>query len=73
MRVGCFSGAVILLVLSLGCIVVAVVDVVLGKYGMGSVNFWGAVGFHLTTAIIAAFLLDQAHRVDLESKKEEPL
>ena len=61
MHKGYLAGAIVLLVLSIGCIVGTVVEVIVGKYGMGSLQFWGGVVFHAATAVIAMALLVRAH------------
>ena len=71
MHRGFLIGSVILFVLSLGCISVAVIRVVQGVFGMGSPGLWGAVAFHVVTALVAMFLLDGAVRAKREAGEEE--
>ena len=70
MHKGYLIGAIVLFVLSIGCITGTVVEVILGKYGMGALQFWGGVAFHAATAVIAASLLIRAHPKP-EAPKEE--
>ena len=60
MCVGRLVGAIVLFVLSIGCIAHTVVEMARGEYGMGSGRLWGAVAFHAVTAILASLLLHSA-------------
>jgi len=60
MCVGRLVGAIVLFVLSIGCITVTVIEMARGEYGMGSAKLWGAVGFHVVTAILGVLLLQGA-------------
>lgn len=71
MHKGYLIAAVILLALSLTCIITTAVEVILGKTPMHSVNFWGALAFHVATAVVAACLLAGAHRTK-PTPQEEP-
>lgn len=73
MHTGYLIGSIILFVLSLGCIGTTVTQVIRREFGLGSMNFWGAVVFHVVTAIIAVFLLDRARSKKQSTNKEEQL
>ena len=60
MCVGRLIGAIVLFVLSIGCIAGTVVDMARGEYGMGAGRLWGAVVFHSVTAVLASLLLHNA-------------
>ncbi|MHC4985977.1 MAG: hypothetical protein ACYTFO_07460 [Planctomycetota bacterium] len=57
MKTGLLLTAIVLLVVSLGCIGWSVVEVIRGDLGMWTARFLGAAAFHGVTAIIAAVLL----------------
>ena len=71
MHKGWLIGSVIVFALSLACIGTTVVEMIQGKYGMNSLDFWGAVIFHPVTAIVAAFLLVKASRAKQETLGRE--
>lgn len=71
MHKGYLIGSIVLFALSLTCIIIAVIEVIQVKYGLGSLNLWSAVIFHFVTAIIASFFLYRGRRVKQQSKKEE--
>ena len=73
MYIGYLIGSIILFVLSPVCIGTTVTQVIRREYGMGSLNFWGAVVFHVVTAIIAVLLLDRARSKKQSTNKEEQL
>lgn len=54
------TGAAILLLLGAVCIVATVVEVCLGNYSMGSIQFWGGIAFHAITGILGIYLLTLA-------------
>jgi len=71
MHKGFLIGSVVVFLLSLGCTGVAVILAVQGVFGMGSPGLWGAVAFHVATALVAMVLLDCAVRAKREARKEE--
>ena len=60
MRKGYVVGAVVALGLSLACIISTAVEVARGMCGLGSWRFWGAVAFHVATALAGVFLLGES-------------
>jgi hypothetical protein len=71
MRKGYLIGSIVLFILSLTCIIYTIVEVIQVKYGLGSLNLWGAVVFHVVTAVIASFLLSRAQGERHKTVKEE--
>ena len=62
MKIVCLIAAVILLLMSLTCITLTVIEVVREQTAMGSTSFWIGVGFHAVTAAAGAALLSIARR-----------
>jgi hypothetical protein len=71
MRVGYLAGAILSLVLSLGCVGWTVVGVIRVQLSMGSLAFWAAVGCHFVTALIALVLLEAAILPKGAAKEEQ--
>ena len=51
---------IVLLVVSVACIVSAVVSVINKTYTMGSAELWASVAFHAVTAVAGSLLLARA-------------
>jgi len=64
MKTVCLVVAVALLAVSLACITQTVVEVIRKSFGMWTLRFWGAVAFHVVTAVVGAILLAAARRKD---------
>ena len=62
MHIGYLISGTVLLLLSVSCIVWTVVEMASRKFGMGTLDFWGAVVFHAVSGMAAAFLLYKAHQ-----------
>ena len=70
MHKGYLSGSIIVFIFSFVCIISTFIDVLQLKYTTGSIDLWGSVVFHATTAIIASFLLVKARPVKQMLQKE---
>lgn len=71
MRKGYMVGAIVLLVLSMACIVEAVVIAIRAEQAMASPSMWNAVACHVVTAILAALAFAGAHGARQQTGKEE--
>jgi hypothetical protein len=71
MRKGFLMGSIILFIVSLICIIYTIVEVIQVRYGLGSLNLWGGVVFHVVTAVIASFLLSRAQGKRHKTVEEE--
>ena len=60
MHNGYLVASIVLLLAAVGCIGDTVYRVIVGKYGMGSGEFWGSVACHAVMAVIGAALMVKA-------------